>query len=60
MLKKIIKMLLNRRKHYRSYSSSDKRHRYRGYNRKGHSHYGHSHYKRKHKSGSFFSSFFSS
>lgn len=64
MLKKIIKALLGSGHKYRSYSSSDYRHRgrYRSYSssdyhkrRPSHGH-GHHHYKRKYKSRSFFSS----
>ncbi|MEY8347258.1 hypothetical protein AALF16_02910 [Bacillus cereus] len=62
MFKKIIDSLLGKKNRYRSYSSSDYRHRGRSYsssdyNKRRNSHgYGHQHYKRKHKSHSFFSS----
>lgn len=64
MLKKIVKALIKSELKYRSYSSSDYRHRgrYRSYSssdyykrRPSHGH-GHHHYKRKYKSHSFFSS----
>lgn len=59
MLKRIIKSIMKESGHrkYNHYSSSDyKKHRHSGH----HGHYGHHHYKKKHRSGSFFSSFFSS
>ncbi|OQR56419.1 hypothetical protein COA08_26815 [Bacillus cereus] len=59
MFKKIIDSLLGKKK-YRSYSSSDYRHRGRSYSssdyKRRSSDYGHHHYKRKRKSRSFFSS----
>ncbi|OQM46047.1 hypothetical protein B6A27_07525 [Anoxybacillus sp. UARK-01] len=62
MLRKIMKSILkenfSRRHHKPHYSSSD---HYSKYRKPIHpSHYGHGHYKKKHRSGSFFSSFFSS
>ncbi|WP_078409744.1 hypothetical protein [Priestia abyssalis] len=74
MIKKILKSILGGHGHYsssdykrhyshkkaRHYSSSDYKRHHSYKKTPHHGSYGHHHYKRKHKSGSFFSSFFSS
>ncbi|MCM3692692.1 MULTISPECIES: hypothetical protein [Neobacillus] len=59
MLKKILKSILGSKLHHqKKYSHSSNA--WKKMNHHKHKHLGHQHYKKKHKSGSFFSSFFSS
>lgn len=58
MLKKILKSILGSKSHHQKYSHSSSA--WKKMNKNKHKHLGHQHYKKKHKSGSFFSSFFSS
>ncbi|WML47857.1 hypothetical protein RCG23_21435 [Neobacillus sp. PS3-34] len=57
MIKKILKSIFKETIKKRHYSSSSA---WKHMKHHKHSHHGHNHYKKKHKSGSFFSSFFSS